>query len=110
MSSYPKNYQKLSKKFPELIKAHEEAGKIARSSGPLDERTCNLIQLAASIAIRSEGGVHSHVRRAIKAGAKKEEIYHVIALMMSTIGFPAAAAAFSWINDIIGKKDSKGQR
>lgn len=101
---YPKNYQRLSKKFPELIKAHEEVGRIAKSSGPLDEKTCHLIQLGASIAARSEGSVHSHTRRAIEAGATKDEIYHVIALMISTIGFPAAAAAFSWVNDIMGSK------
>lgn len=101
---YPKNYQMLSKKFPDLIRAHEEIGKIARTSGPLDEKTCNLVQLAASIAAKSEGGVHSHTRRAIDSGATKDEIYHVIALMISTIGFPAAAAAFSWVNDIIGPK------
>lgn len=101
---YPKNYQRLSKQFPELIKAHEETGKIARAAGPLDEKTCHLIQLGASIAARSEGGVHSHTRRAIDAGATKDEIYHVIALMISTIGFPAAAAAFSWVNDIVGRK------
>lgn len=104
MPAYPKNYQKLSRQFPELIKAHEEVGKIARSSGPIDEKTCHLIQLAASIAAKSEGGVHSHTRRAIEAGATKDEIYHVIALMISTVGFPAAAAAFSWVNDIIGRK------
>jgi len=104
MPSYPKNYQKLLKRFPELMKAHEEVGRIARTSGPLDEKTCHLIQLAAAIAARSEGGVHSHTRRAIAAGATRDEIYHVIALMISTVGFPSAAAAFSWVSDVIGKK------
>lgn len=104
MPSYPRNYQKLLKRFPELMKAHEEVGRIARTSGPLDEKTCHLIQLAAAIAARSEGGVHSHARRAIAAGATWDEIYHVIALMISTVGFPSAAAAFSWVSDVIGKK------
>jgi len=104
MPSYPKNYQKLLKRFPELMKAHEEVGRIARTSGPLDEKTCHLIQLAAAIAARSEGGVHSHTRRAIAAGATRDEIYHVIALMISTVGFPSAAAAFSWVSDVISKK------
>jgi 4-carboxymuconolactone decarboxylase len=104
MPSYPKNYQKLLKRFPELMKAHEEVGRIARTSGPLDEKTCHLIQLAAAIAARSEGGVHSHTRRAIAAGATRDEIYHVIALMISTVGFPSAAAAFSWVSDVIEKK------
>lgn len=86
------------------MKAHEEAGRLAKESGPIDAKTANLIQLAASVAQRSEGGVHSHARRALKEGATKEEIYQTIALLISTIGFPTAAAAFSWVRDIVEKK------
>jgi len=32
--------------------------------------------------------VHSHVRRALAAGVKPEEIYHTLLLLVSTIGFP----------------------
>jgi len=102
--AYPKNYLLIQKKFPNLMKAHEEAGKLAREAGPLDAKTGNLIQLAASIALRSEGGVHSHVKRALRAGASKDEIYHTIALLINTVGFPTTAAAFSWVHDLIGKK------
>jgi alkylhydroperoxidase/carboxymuconolactone decarboxylase family protein YurZ len=45
--------------------------------------------------------VHSHVRRAHEAGAKKEEIYHAIILLTSTIGFPAVSAAISWADDVL---------
>jgi alkylhydroperoxidase/carboxymuconolactone decarboxylase family protein YurZ len=48
--------------------------------------------------------VHSHVRRALECGAKKNEIYHSIILLTSTIGFPAVSAAISWADDIIEKK------
>jgi len=94
----------LQKKFSDLMKAHEEVGRLAREAGPLDAKTGNLIQLAASVALRSEGGVHSHAKRAIQAGASKDEIYHTIALLMNTVGFPTIAAAFSWVNDIAAKK------
>lgn len=104
MSKYPKNYLKLQKKFPELIKTYQDAGRLAKEIGPIDIKTSHLIQLAACAALRSEGGVHSHTRRAINAGASKAEIYQTIALLMNTMGFPATAAAFSWVNDIIGKK------
>lgn len=104
MAKYPKNYQTLQKKFPELISAYEKAGVIAKSAGPLDEKTCHLIQLAACSALRSEGGVHSHARRASKAGASEEEIYQTIALIINTVGFSTAAAAFSWVNDVAGEK------
>ncbi|GBE06427.1 MAG TPA: carboxymuconolactone decarboxylase family protein [Nitrospirae bacterium] len=105
MAKYPKNYMALQKKFPELLTAQEKAGKLAKKAGPLDEKTCQLIQLAACAALRSEGGVHSHARRAVKAGASKAEVYHAVALLINTIGFPTTAATFSWVNDIAGKKE-----
>lgn len=104
MAKYPRNYSKLQKTFPELINAYQEAGKLARETGPINEKTSHLIQIAACAAIRSEGGVHSHTKRALKAGAVKKEVYHTIALLINTIGFPSAAAAFSWVNDVIEKK------
>ncbi len=104
MTKYPKNYVNIQKKFPGLMRAHEEVGRISKEAGPIDAKTGNLIQLAACVALRSEGGVHSHARRAIESGASKDEIYHAIAMLINTVGFPTTAAAFSWVNDIIGKK------
>jgi alkylhydroperoxidase/carboxymuconolactone decarboxylase family protein YurZ len=104
MAQYPKNYMMIQRRFPKLLKAHEDAGKQAKEAGPVDAKTAHLIQLAACVALRSEGGVHSHARRALQAGASRDEIYHTIALLINTVGFPTIAAAFSWVNDILGKK------
>ncbi len=106
MTKYPRNYTVIQKKFPELMSAHEEAGRLAKTSGPIDAKTANLIQLAACVALRSEGGVHSHARRAMRAGASKDEVYHALAILMNTVGFPTTAAAFSWVDDLIRKKKS----
>jgi len=100
----PKMYTDIRKRYPELSEALEALGKAARAAGPLNEKTSHLVQLAAAAAIRSEGSVHSHVRRALEAGAKKEEIYHTLVLLTSTIGFPAVSAAISWTDDVIKKK------
>ncbi|MEW6215737.1 MAG: carboxymuconolactone decarboxylase family protein [Nitrospirota bacterium] len=101
----PEQYQNIKKRYKTLFNAVGNLGKVARQLGPLDEKTTHLIQLAASAAIRSEGAVHSHARRAVEAGAKPEEIYHTIILLTSTIGFPTVSAALSWADDII-----KGQQ
>ena len=74
-----------------------------RQEGPLDEKTAQLVQLAAAAAGHSEGSVHSHARRALKAGATKGEIYHAIILLTSTIGFPRTSAALSWVYDVLEK-------
>jgi 4-carboxymuconolactone decarboxylase len=104
MPKLPRNYLNFQKRFPDLVAAQGEMGRLAKEAGPIDAKTCHLLQLAACIAMRSEGGVHSHVRRALEAGATKDEIFHTAALLISTVGFPATAAAFSWISDIVEKK------
>lgn len=96
-----RTYYDISKRYPDVISAVEHMGTTIRALGPLDEKTGHLIQLAAAAAAKSEGSVHSHTRRAQKAGATREEIYHTLLLLISTIGFPQAMAAISWCRDIL---------
>jgi 4-carboxymuconolactone decarboxylase len=100
----PKHYLFEKKVHEAFIGAVEALGKTLREQGPLDEKTANLIQLAAAAAIHSEGAVHSHVRRAVENGATPEEIYHALMLLTSTLGYPTVSAALSWAEDILLKK------
>jgi len=104
MPELPEQHVNIRKKFKKLLKAVDNLGSIARNAGPLDMKTSHLIQLAAAAAIRSEGSVHSHTRRALEAGAEADEIYHAIILLTSTIGFPTVSAALSWADDVIEKQ------
>lgn len=104
MAKYPENYDLIRKMYPELMTAQEGVGVLAKEAGPIDAKTAHLIQLAACVGMKSEGGVHSHARRAIMAGASAGELYQTVVLLINTVGFPTAAAAFSWINDIVNKK------
>ena len=97
----PKWYQVLSDKHAKFMRAVQDLGRAVSQEGPLDEKTVQLIQLAAAATIRSEGSVHSHTRRALEAGVTPEEIYHTLILLTSTIGFPTVSAAMSWVNDMI---------
>jgi alkylhydroperoxidase/carboxymuconolactone decarboxylase family protein YurZ len=54
-----------------------------------------------AIGALAEGAVRSNARRALDAGASKEEILHVAALTITTRGFPAAVAAFSWVEEVL---------
>jgi alkylhydroperoxidase/carboxymuconolactone decarboxylase family protein YurZ len=101
----PEHYLFEKKAHQAFIVAVEDLGKVLRKQGPLDEKTANLIQLAAAIAIHSEGAVHSHIRRAIENGASVDEVYHAIVLLTSTLGFPTVSAALSWAGDIVRKQD-----
>ncbi len=97
------HYLKLKERHAELINAVEAMGTAARNSGPLDDKTVHLIQLAAAAAIRSEGSARSHAVRAMEAGASAEEVRHAVIVLTSTIGFPTIAAALSWVDEVIEK-------
>jgi len=104
MAKLPKQYIGIKNRFKKYLTAVDNLGRAAKAAGPLNKKTSHLIQLAAAAAIRSEGSVHSHTRRALEAGAKPEEIYHAIILLSSTIGFPTVSAALSWVDDVLGEK------
>lgn len=99
MDDMPEHYLFTRDKHQQFIRALENLGNAVRQEGPLDEKTAQLIQLGAAAAIRSEGAVHSHVRRAREAGATDDEIVQTLILLTSTIGFPNVSAALSWAGD-----------
>jgi AhpD family alkylhydroperoxidase len=99
----PRHYESLKTRFPKSMGALEELGSAVRSEGPLDKKTGHLIQLAAAAVSQSEGGVHSHARRALEAGASEDELYHTLMLLVSPVGFPRVAAAISWVDDVVKK-------
>ena len=99
----PKYYQSITRKYPHYMAALNAVGKAAANAGPLTEKTLHLVQIGAAAAIRSEGAVHSHTRRALAAGATRDEVQHAVIAATSTIGFPNVMAALSWINDVAGK-------
>ncbi len=98
-SPLPATYSRIMGQYPALAQAIEGLGKTVKDAGPIDAKNAQLIQLAAAASIRSEGAVHSHVRRAHEAGASLEEIRHAVILLTSTLGLPAVMAALSWIDD-----------
>jgi 4-carboxymuconolactone decarboxylase len=103
MAKLPRQYRYIRDSFTEYHEALSNLGKASRAAGPLEEKTSQLVQLAAAAAIRSEGAVHSHARRAMEAGARPEELYHTLLLLTCTIGFPTVSAAISWIDDVLEK-------
>lgn len=101
-------YQRMKQTMPAFIAAHEEVGELVRKAGPLDARTIQLVQLAASAGIRSEGAVQSHARRALEAGASAADIRHALLCLTSTLGFPTVAAALSWADAELETMPARG--
>ncbi len=96
----PEIYSRFRDQFPELSESLEALAQSA-NTGPLDERTSRLVKLGISIGAMAEGAVRSNARRALEAGATSEELLHVVALTVTTRGFPAAVAAYSWIDEVL---------
>jgi AhpD family alkylhydroperoxidase len=74
------------------------------ASGPLDDKTRALIKLAISTGAKMEGAVHSHARKALKAGCTAEEITHTVMMALPTLGLPSTMAAWSWVDDVLESK------
>jgi alkylhydroperoxidase/carboxymuconolactone decarboxylase family protein YurZ len=101
--SVPKRFQKFQNDFPKVAEAYQSMGNAVHHAGPLDDKTRALIKLAISTGARLEGAVHSHARKAIKAGCTPEEMTHAVMLALPTIGLPSTMAAISWLEDVLNK-------
>lgn len=103
----PQIYEKFSREFSEIAKKYKELGVACRSAGPFDEKIQDLIKLGIAIGLNSQGAVRSHTRKALGAGATREEIMHVVLLSLTTIGFPEMIAALGWVEEVLAKEGSK---
>ncbi|MGE5354082.1 MAG: carboxymuconolactone decarboxylase family protein [Acidobacteriota bacterium] len=105
MAGIPKRYQKFTEDYPQVAEAYENLGEAVHQAGPLDEKTRALIKLSISLGARMEGAVHSHTRKALKAGLSPEEIRHAVMLALPTLGLPSTMAGMSWVDDVLEAKD-----
>ncbi len=103
MSGLPTFYSRFREQHPGVTRAYEALGDAARAAGPLDGRSAELVKLALAAGARLEGGVHSHARRALAAGATPEELRHVALLAITTLGFPQAMATRALIEDVLAE-------
>jgi 4-carboxymuconolactone decarboxylase len=110
MSQLPKPFQQFKRENQAVARAYEALGQACAEAGPFDERTRELVKLGMAIGARLEGAVHSHTRRALEGGATPEQIRHVVVLAAPTLGFPATVAAYTWVEEMLGKARKKGKR
>lgn len=97
----------VTQAYPEVWKAYAALGKACAEAGPVDGQALRLVKLAPAMGAGSEGGVHSHCRRALQEGISKEALKQVALLAIPTLGFPRAVAALTWVEDV---KDPETRR
>jgi len=98
----PATAGEIAERYPDVWAAYARLGEACAEAGPIDAKQRRLLKLALAIGAESEGAVHSHCRRALEEGISRAELEHVALLTIATLGFPAAAAAMSWIWDCTG--------
>ncbi len=108
MREIPRRFVEFTDEYPEIARAYEQLGAACHLAGPLPKKERALIKLAISIGAWLEGAVHSHVRKALEAGASPAEIRHTALLALPTIGFPSTMAVLTWIDDILVAPAPKG--
>lgn len=96
----PSTPSDLAEQYPDVWDAYADLGEAASGAGPIDDETKRLVKLALAVGGRSEGAVHSHVRRGLEEDIDPETLRHVAVLAIPTLGFPDAMAAMSWIEDL----------
>ncbi|HVL38197.1 MAG TPA: carboxymuconolactone decarboxylase family protein [Fimbriimonadaceae bacterium] len=101
MSKLPKRFTDFVDRYPDIGRAYGDLGRAVSDAGPLDAKTRQLVKVGIAIAAGLEGGTHSHVRKAVDAGATPDEIRHAALQCLTTIGFPAMMKGLSWIDDVL---------
>jgi 4-carboxymuconolactone decarboxylase len=104
MSNLPVPYTRIREEFPEVASAYDALGDAAHRAGPLDDKTRQLIKLALAVGARLEGATHAHTRRALEKGISPEEIKQVTLLAITTLGFPTAVSAYTWVDDLLAEE------
>lgn len=102
MTEYlPDIYVSFRERFVQVAAAQDQLAAEVDSAGPLDARTSRLVKLGIAVGSLSQGAVRSNVRKALSAGATPEEVEHVVLLSVTTCGFPAAVAAWGWVQEVL---------
>ena len=101
----PDSISGFENQHPAVWEAFAKLGQACHETGPLDEKTRRLVKLSMAVAFRHEGAVHSATRNALKSGVTREEIEHVAILAITTVGWPSAFAAMTWIGEEIAHRD-----
>ena len=78
----------LEEKQPNVVEAFKKLMEESLKEGMLPSKFKELIAVSVGLAINCPDCVKGHTERAIKAGAKKDEIAEALAVTLSCLGCP----------------------
>jgi alkylhydroperoxidase/carboxymuconolactone decarboxylase family protein YurZ len=103
----PEIFKQFLEDHGDVADKFREVGELCSKCGELDFKTQQLIQLGIAIGAGSKGGIRSHARRALEAGASTGDLSQVTLLSATIIGFPAMIAAYGSVQEVVSRVESK---
>jgi len=97
----PRSWQRLSEEYSDVVAAYDILSDVCRHAGPLDQSTVALVKLAVSVGRGAGRTVHSHAKKALRAGADPQALRQIALVALPTVGLPAALDALRWIDESI---------
>jgi alkylhydroperoxidase/carboxymuconolactone decarboxylase family protein YurZ len=97
----PNVYLGFREDYPAVAAALDGLGEAVDGAGPLDERAVRLVKLGLAVGALAVGAVKSNARKALAAGAARDEVRQVGILAITTCGFPTAIAGLGWIDEVL---------
>jgi 4-carboxymuconolactone decarboxylase len=84
--------------------AFQALRKAVMASGPLDEKTCELITLGALVTCESEGSFKTHARRLKREGVSLAAMRQaVLVTFAASTTFSQVSAGLRWIDDVVAE-------
>jgi len=104
LEKLPRTLQEFIKKYPEVWSAHEKLGVETAKAGPLNEKETQLIKLAVTGSQMLETAFKTHVRKAVSVGATRNEIEHVILLLLPIVGIGRTMMGMKWYHESLDSR------
>ena len=100
----PQVFERFGADYPAVMEAFRGLAERLHEAGSLTAKERRLAKIGIAIGRESEGGVRSHARKAVTEGIDREAIRQEALLAISTGGYPAAMAAYGWINEVLDRE------
>ena len=101
----PDIFKTFVERHREISEALLKVGDLCSQAGPIDQINQHLIRMGIAVGAQSQGAVRSHARRALDAGATKEQVLQTVLLSSTIVGFPAMIAAYGWLEELLSARE-----
>ncbi len=108
MDTIAANLAYFKEKHAEVYRAYQDYGRtLHEEGGPLEEKMRWLIKVSISTTCQMPYALKTHIKKALKSGASREEIEHAILLTAPTAGFPRMMEGILILREVLGETEKQ---